>query len=327
MATLAEELSRGLIKTSLSKGGKPLFFDENIYARSFADLFSVPQTDSERSNFYEAFRIVTQGQGDELRKINSLTSSALLCLLTFYPLFNNTDRNTYIDINGERYYRCFFEVRNRVIRNPSCVDVVLISTDDKKMLFLESKLSEYADGIELKHTYGKGYKALYEDFGLYEQALSGYLKLGGRKDKLVLQSVNNKEKIYIEGIKQSISHLIGLTRGPQYTSQGYYPEGYYQEYKKYYDGAEVLLYGTILFDPAEFHVNTSEFQAYSELYRNTIINHGDKILECIVKWNDGNTVKDKKIEILNNILTYQDIFSNNHNRILLNKKVSDFYKL
>ena len=325
MTTLAEKLAKRLDGTSLSKEGKPLFFEENRDAHLFANLFSIPEEDC--PSFYEAFKIVTQGQGEELRKINSLISSSLLSLLAFYPLFNNTDKNKNIIINGNLYYKCFFEVKNRVVRRPSCIDVVLVSVDEKKMLFLESKLSEYADGLEYSHSYGKGYKTLYEDYGLFMHAFDGYLKLGDCKDSLVLESPVDKKKIYIEGVKQSISHLIGLVQGPQYWRQGYYPKNYYKEYKNFYDRAEVIEYATILFDPKEFEVNIQEFKAYSNLYNNTIIAHGDKILECIARWSNDAYPKYKKIEVLKKILTYQELFSNKHNRPLLIKAVSDFYKL
>ena len=327
MTTLAKEFAKGLPQTYSSKEGAPLFFEVNTYERNFADLFSIPEND--RSKFYEAYKIVTQGQGDELSKINSLISSSLLSLLTFYKLFENSDKNNYIELNGERYYKCFFEVKNKVIKNPSCVDVVLVSTDEKKMLFLESKLSEYADdnGLKSSQDYGKGYKSLYEDHGLFKRALSRHLRLGERKDKLVLKSQDNT-KVYLEGIKQSVSHLIGLVRGPEYRAQGYYPEGYYKEYKKYYDGAEIIQYATILFDPVKFDVNKKEFDAYSALYHNTIIAHSDEILDCIVKWDkdNGKYSKGKSIEVLPIILTYQKLFSEGQNKSLLTKSIQDYYK-
>lgn len=323
MTTLASELAKGLKETHTSVSGKPLFFDKDSLAYKFADQFSIPEND--RSNFYEAFKIVTQGQGNELSKINSVISSSLLSLLTFYQLFKNTDKNKYIEIAGDRYYKCFFEVKNEVIRNPSCVDVALVSTDEKKMLFLESKLSEYADYLKSRKEYGKGYKSLYEDHGLFACALSGHLRLGESKNYLILKSPADGVKIYIEGIKQTISHLIGLVRGPEYRAQGYYPEYYYKEYKNYYDNAEVIQYATILFDPAKFGVNKYEYKAYRDLYHNTIISHRDAILDCIIDWNKGEN--NKTIQILSTILTYQELFSDEHNKQLLSAPVQEFYRL
>lgn len=331
MTTLADELRTGLKKSYSSKEGKPLFFDEKyyetLYAREFADLFSIPEND--REVFYEAFKIATQGQGDEISKVNSLISSSLLSLLTFYPLFNNADKAKCLTINGERYYRCFFEVKNRVINLPSCVDVALISTDEKKILYLESKLSEYADGVESSHDYGKGYKSLYEDGGLFSLALREYFRLGERKDKLVLKSPEDKRKIYIEGIKQSISHLIGLVRGPQLYRQGYYPADYHEKYEAFYQKAEILEYATILFNPAAFNVNTDKFKAYTELYSGTIIAHKGDIIDCIVRWDKDNGTynRGKRIEILDKILTYQELLSDKNNRRLVAEGVLDYYRL
>ncbi|MBD5251068.1 MAG: hypothetical protein HDS56_07835 [Barnesiella sp.] len=330
MTTLADKLKENLKETHPSTSGKPLFFDENLdkalYAREFANLFSIPEND--RDLFYEAFKVAMEGQGDELSDVNSLISSALLSLLTFYPLFGNTDKSKYLTINGEQYYRCFFEVRNRVINpsRPSCVDVALISVDEKKILFLESKLSEYADGVEARHEYGKGYKSLYEECGLFSIALSKHFRLGERKDKLILKSLDDKEKIYIEGIKQSISHLIGLVRGPQFYKQGYYPKDYYEEYEDFYEKADVIEYATILFDPAAFNVNTEEFKAYSELYSKTIIEHGKEIVDCIKSWDNGESEYKKRIEILDRILTYQGLLSDENNRRLIAESVLKYYK-
>ena len=328
MTTLADKLKENLKETHPSTSGKPLFFDENLdkalYAREFANLFSIPEND--RDLFYEAFKVAMEGQGDELSDVNSLISSALLSLLTFYPLFGNTDKSKYLTINGEQYYRCFFEVRNRVINRPSSVDVALISVDEKKILFLESKLSEYADGVEARHEYGKGYKSLYEECGLFSIALSKHFRLGERKDKLILKSLDDKEKIYIEGIKQSISHLIGLVRGPQFYKQGYYPKDYYEEYEDFYEKADVIEYATILFDPAAFNVNTEEFKAYSELYSKTIIEHGKEIVDCIKSWDNGESEYKKRIEILDRILTYQGLLSDENNRRLIAESVLKYYK-
>lgn len=325
MLTLASKLAEGLAQSYSSKGGAPLFFEEHYVAHKFAELFSIPLADREK--FYEAFNIVTMGQGDELKKINSVKSSALLCLLTFYPLFLNEDKSKNIVINGVPYYKCFFEVRNRVIKNPSCVDIALVSTDGTKVLYLESKLSEYADDISTKEEYGKSYKALYEDGGMFERALAGELSMDtSKKAKLVLKSA---EKAYIEGIKQTVSHIIGLVRGPQFSKQGHYPKKYYSEYKELYKGASELLFGTILFDPTAFEVNTEEFKAYTELYSKTIIEHAGEILECIEKWSASKSMPDrnKKIEVLGKVLTYQDLFADEHNRALLSKRVEEFYKL
>lgn len=329
MTTLADKLKENLKETHPSTSGKPLFFDENLdkalYAREFANLFSIPEND--RDLFYEAFKVAMEGQGDELSDVNSLISSALLSLLTFYPLFGNTDKSKYLTINGEQYYRCFFEVRNRVINRPSSVDVALISVDEKKILFLESKLSEYANGVGTSLELGKSYKSLYEgENGLYTLALCDYLNMEVENGTPILKSLDGKEKIYIEGIKQSISHLIGLVRGPQFYKQGYYPEDYYKEYEKFYSKAEVLEYATILFDPTAFNVNTQEFKDYSELYSKTIIEHGKEIVDCIKSWDNGESEYKKRIEILDRILTYQGLLSDENNRRLIAESVLKYYK-
>ncbi|MBD5362430.1 MAG: hypothetical protein HDR81_06435 [Bacteroides sp.] len=312
MESLAQKLANGIEKTYSSKDGKPLFFGGEYSANDFADLFAIEEKD--RDKFIKAFEIVVNGQGHEQTKINSVRSSALLCLLTFFPLYLNEDTNTFIEIAEEQYYKCFFEVRNKVITHnrPSCIDVVLVSTDRKTLLFLESKLSEYADDTSCRKSYGKSYIPLYENL----KFISSHIKMGDSKDKLILKSPDNSEKIYIDGIKQSISHMIGLVRGPHKINQ--------QEYIDLYEKAETLIYGTILFDPKEFNVNTAEYDEYTELFKETIISHGKEIQEEIDKWDDGKHNQGKKIQVLQEVQTYNDIFSKSN---LPSDKVKDFYKL
>ena len=61
-----------------------LFFPNESYANDYVDLFCLHDR---KDRFIEAFKIVTHGVGSEVLKVNSLISSSLLSLLTFYPLF------------------------------------------------------------------------------------------------------------------------------------------------------------------------------------------------------------------------------------------------
>lgn len=151
---IEKALSQKIGTDEKSSSGRSLFFPENMLSEKYRNLFGI-----EDLVFDKAFGIVTGGVGNELSKINSLTSSSLLSLLVFYPLFSKDANNSLtLLVNGNltSFTKCFFEVRNKVIRRPSCVDVVLQSEDKKTLLFLESKFMEYED-ITTNATYGKSY--------------------------------------------------------------------------------------------------------------------------------------------------------------------------
>lgn len=307
------------------------FFDANILARQYSDAFGIQPDD----NWFEAFKIVTEGQGDEIQKINSLISSSLLSLLTFHKLFHNENKENYIDLKMPgiekpvRFNKCLFEVRNRVIRLPSCVDVILYSSEQKIMLLLESKFTEYTDVCEQEY-YGKGYIDLYTKY--LQPYLDGYLRAekGTKKgkEKLKLQSILGPK--YIEGIKQSISHLIGMIRGPQLAGKGYYPSTYHNEYSRLYDEAETLCYGTILFNPYKMSNNCSLYNDYFEFYTKIVGKNGEKIVDQIRLWDSNSNSsydKGKHIVVLNEPLTYQELLKYEPYRSLISKQIIEFYSL
>lgn len=305
------------------------FFNENVLARQYSEAFGIKPN----AKWDEAFKIVTNGQGDEIHKINSLISSSLLSLLAFHGLFLNENKEIFITLPGfdktVHFDKCLFEVRNRVVRFPSCVDVMLYSSEQKVMLLLESKFTEYMNVSEQEY-YGKGYIDLYTKY--IQSYFDGYLhaEKGTKKgkEKLKLQSETGSK--YIEGIKQSISHLIGVIRGPQLTIKGYYPSTYHNEYSSLYNEAKIVYYGTILYNPQKMNINCSLYNDYVELYTNTIGLNGEKIVEQIRLW-DNNSVKSydngKQIVVLSNPLTYQDVFDYETNRKMISKQIIEFYSL
>lgn len=84
------------------------------------------------------------------------------------------------------------------------------------MLFLESKLTEMFESSTLEKEYGKSYKPLYRGTAIEEALNMGGIKVDADATNLILRS--EKRTQYLEGIKQTISHLIGLVRGPQRTN-------------------------------------------------------------------------------------------------------------
>lgn len=303
-----------------SSSGRCLFFPENMLSGKYRKLFGIEDVE-----FDEAFRVVTGGVGNEFAKINSLTSSSLLSLLVFYPLFNkNTKDSLTLSVNGNliSFTNCFFEIRNKVIRLPSCVDVVLQSEDKKTLLFLESKFLEYED-TTTEATYGKGYYSLYSEY--LRDYLTDITVASDNKDRTKLTS---KTRIYIEGLKQSISHLIGLVRGPKDETAEYYTKEYLKAYSEAYKGAKTLMYGTILFNPDKFDVDASPYINYADLYTRIIGKQGGEIVEGIREWCHANHKNDegKEISILEHPLTYQNDIPPIYKE-RLPRKIRDFYQL
>ena len=91
------------------------------------------------------FESATSGDGNEKSRILTLHSSSLLAFLCFNGVANHP-----ITIDGIVYDEVMFEVKNDVIDaslgKPSNIDVLLMGDNRKKLLFLESKFTEYLSG-------------------------------------------------------------------------------------------------------------------------------------------------------------------------------------
>lgn len=323
---ISEKLLKNInIERKVSPSGSLLFFAQNYTAKQFCDLFNI----EDKENFEKAFEVVTTGKGDESKKINSLHSSSLLSLLFFSPLFNNqkstlTINFPWTEISGLCFTNCLFEVRNKVIHYPSCIDIVLISEDKKNLLFLESKLSEY-ETLTNKAEYGISYRALYEKLQRNARNLLSPLRYNERNSEKT--TIEADEMCYIEGIKQSISHLVGLVKGPsdpQVKQDDPYLDYEYKEYKTLFKKAEHLYYGTILFDPVVLGINNSHLENYYELYEKIIGNNGSKIIS-IIKEVFKIQGEEKEITVLKTPLLYNNV--SNEYLELLPKQVRNFYNL
>ena len=131
-------------------------------------------------------------------KAKAIDSSSMLA----YNFFCNIDEQHPIEINGVTYYKVFFEVQLKTLPNsnyPANVDVVLLSKDSTKALFIESKFLEYLkyDSEELAKSYTD---------------CESYYKDNEERSSLVEMARNfHNEKGRYNGIKQNICHLIGIS--------------------------------------------------------------------------------------------------------------------
>lgn len=268
----------------------------------------------EAKDWTEKFIEATTGEGNELRRILTLHSSALLALLTFV----NVSPDNPLDIGGESYVERWFEVKNTVIegRKPSSIDVLLRSKSGN-MLFLESKFTEYLDcgspniSIDYKPIY-ETLLPLIPNMPLQMVFPKKYIENGREIIGLGLQSRTHNciyKNLYLNGIKQCISHLIGIAKGPALTDTS--------GWRKNANGHK-LRFGTIL-----YRLKTPQFGIYKTLYNKTIGQISSKILTASLSICDDSIVD--QIEVLPNILTYQDIFRKSNFK--LPTPVKNFYKL
>jgi hypothetical protein len=233
-------------------------------------------------------------------------------LLFFY---NVTPQNPLkLELDGQKCifeYSCF-EYQNKVIegRNPSNMDVVLVgrnvATQEKTLLFLESKFSEYYESQSHQLKVAKEYldnrygKYLYSDKVLNKLHFSLSLPENNEKEF----TIHSKESCYINGIKQMFSHYIGvrnLLENPL--------EKQDLVAKTVNEGAKIYL-GEILFDIGigdYFEDYLDKYKAVAEILNEHIENDG----------------LSNKMVVLKDLLKYS-IFENN-NEFEIENRVRRFY--
>lgn len=265
-------------------------------------IFNI-STSKEIEAFDRAITQVCSGYGNEAEKITVLRSSSLCCLLFFYNISINPIS---IDCGNKKviFNKAFFEVKNDVIKKPSNVDVVLISNDLKTILFLESKFAEYyLDNGAIKVS--KSYLEHEISKVFYSSEVMkkfGFTIKTDDTEEFTVDSDNNilkKNKSYVEGIKQMVSHYIGINNFLGKTEKTIESKN-----DKITLSDDVNIYlGEVLFD---FPQNT-EMSAYLEDYKEKY-----KILTENLKQN-------KNITLLSNILLYSSFKDN------LSNAISQFY--
>lgn len=275
-------------------------------------------------DFSRCFIEATSGDGNEAEKICTLHSSSLLALLCFYGI-NKKE----IEIGNDVYTECHFEVKNNVINpklgNPSNVDIMLVSrTPDKKvhkLLFLESKFTEYLSGGCAALSKDK-YSSFYEnflkdhDFGFKTGEKKVKHKDGTVSEEFCLYQ-EGRTTAYLGGIKQAISHLLGIATGPV-CGQSFSKQDYCEDYCEMFKQASVIEFATIIHD-----IDDKKANAYKELYRK-VLNDQEHLKECLRKAvapQDPDPIS--KLIINPEILTYKQVFSKSE----LPQRVKSLYKI
>ena len=247
------------------------------------------------------------GDGQEYRRIRTFHSSSLISLLCFYGVSETNPLTLRLEGKEITFTKSCFEVKNHIGEDEkghphdSNMDVLLFgeNTTTKKnvLFFLESKFSEYL--FWGKHSdisyyvYGKTYAQLFNGNYLDRMGLKyeNNLNTPGYFD---LMSIKGQTKHYAGGIKQMISHFLGV----QNVSEN-----------KQYSGYDIYL-GEILYRfPDQIDRGGEKFNDYTNLY---------KILA------EGlNDISNSKFKVLKNCLTYQDVFKD----FKLDQTVKIFYSI
>ena len=268
--------------------------------------------DIDSSNFDKRFKEACSGSGGEAKKICTVHSSSLYALLFFFDVSKENPLKLTLNDEVLTFEDVYFEYKNKVIKSPSNVDIVLVGKNENLedvVLFLESKFSEYfypqkTYSISKAYLEDEQCKDYYEKEFLSNMGIeiiskkngdpNIYLNKDGAKFKIKLK---DNGKNYLEGIKQIISHYIGVKN---YLN----PIKEKEDERKLPTNAKVYL-GTILFDFDFDKEKDNVLKKYSDLYQN--LAHG------LNNKNEG-------ITLLNQVIKYSDL-----KEFIKNPKIKKFY--
>lgn len=258
-------------KIVFRKGSKTsegfLVSDDRIKRRNFIkEAFCL----KEEEKFDKKYEEASTGSGKPYKDYDALKSSALCALLSFYRISD-------LKIGEVFYDKAYFEVQNIVIPNytPSNMDVVLVSEDNKTILFLECKFSEYISNgkQEVSNAYLDSCDLSRK---LYELVIQN--KLGTKTTIEGKEKFFFKTKSYSEGTKQVISHLVGITSFINSTS------GYEKSFKFYGDDDErkqlykmefnKVIFREVLFELKGYESKLNAYLEFSEKVRKLFIKSG-----------------------------------------------------
>ena len=225
-------------------------------------------------------------------RIRTLHSSALAAVLCFHLI----DSEHPIFIDGQKYTSVKFEWANRCtgVGGQSNVDIALFNDEEKQILLLEAKFSEYLSYSKevvspvYDEYYNSTYKKLLPEEFVYENN--------------VLKSAT-KQSHYCEGIKQMICHHIGAKNMCRM-----------EEYSSFTIKLGELLFQFPETDNKKYNIKRKErFEDYCKLYRSLATNI--------------NGINKSNIRLISDVMTYQTVFSDMENSKLILPRVKDYYAL
>ena len=261
--------------------------------QTIKDVFGITN-----SSFDEKFNQAINGAGQEWNELNVFHSSSLLALLCFYNV--SKDNPLSVEIEGKtcKFTTSEFEVSNIIGKNirgrnySSHIDVKLTGTCEGKSvsLYLESKFSEYVNQRgNTSFSYTDDYNSIYSKL----QGKIEDLDINIGSDKITLVQTNNKRPArYWQGIKQMISHYLGM--------------------KNCKDESKLIYLGEILYDfRPDIYKQNDFFGDYEDIHKQLV-----DALEEIES-------QPQTFKVGKNILTYQGLFIN----YSLDERVRELYDL
>lgn len=310
------DIERTINKTNNKPSDNSYSFVDGKTVDSLIKIFGISK--DYQQLFKDKFRMACDGSGNEGCKIATLHSSSLCALLFFY----NVTREHSLTIDGVgTFTESIFEFRSPVIdpRYPSCMDVVLIGKNGDRdiVLFLESKFAEYylsaskrSEGISKKYLENKFSKEIYNCKLFNELGIN----IEEKDDKFQLVAEDDNP-YYINGIKQMISHYVGVKNN----LAGNFCE---QKCPKYQDrvinaiksGAKVIL-GEILFDHNIGQFTSTNGKSFKDAYAEKY-----ELLASIMNESNDN----ERFEVLQNDLLYS-MFRTEELKEFADVKVRDYY--
>lgn len=298
-----------------SKWSNSFIAEEGKELEALSKIFDLTVTTKMR----ELFKAATSGDGDERSKIVTLHSSSLLAFLCFFDVSNHP-----ITIDGREYNEVMFEVKNDVINaslgKPSNIDILLMGKNRKRLMFLESKFTEYLSGGKVflsPERYKKFYDLLSEKLKLPFKTSFDKVKHKPNKShsepfETEEYCLKTKERTseYLGGIKQAFSHLLGIATGPA-NQQASENEAYKMSLL---ENAEEIKFASIV-----FNCDNDKFKKYDDLYK-SVFENSDVIIETI---KEVLNKRELKLTIVPHLLQYQEVFQAN----FLHEKVREFYRV
>ena len=241
-----------------------------------ATLSQLFDTDISQDHWDEA----VNGKEHEISRIMTMHSSALLSLLFFHAVSECNPLCIQIDGKKYRFKKAVFEVQNKCLDggNPSSIDVMLVDHQEKVVLLLESKLSEYLS-CGKKKDISIEYKNQYADI-MRPGKLSDKIEIKEENNSLTIQGIDSPSH-YCEGIKQMLCHFIGAMNFKESKDDKH--EGL-TDYK--------VLLGTVLLDLSS--INGKKFETYKEDYK--------ELAEYL------NGLHKKDVKVLDEVITYQNLY-------------------
>lgn len=207
-----DRICRGLYRGKESNNSY-MFDVGDDKAIGLADVFGITNR-IDRELFVCKFKQACSGDGNEMRRINTLHSSSLCALLFFYNVTEDNPLTIMLDSKAVTFTKSYFEYQNTVIRghNPSNMDIVLIGADENGknvILFLESKFMEYYYDIVTSVEFSAEYLENLFSKSLYSENVVNRLGYTMKKDgqRAFLES---HQKSYLAGVKQLVSHFVGI---------------------------------------------------------------------------------------------------------------------